>query len=251
MQKERHNRPVEPAGQRLPDDKSKASRSDVEAFLDTIQRSPSAVAASGEPGRLLFALDATASRQPTWDRAAHIQAEMFQATSDIGGLAIQLCFYRGFGEFKVSPWLSDANRLVRMMTSVTCLAGRTQIAKVLSHAANETRRKRIGALVFVGDSMEEDVDTLGNLAGHLGVLGVPAYIFHEGDNPIARFAFNQIATLTGGAACRFDGSSAKTLRDLLCAVAVFAAGGRPELERYAVAEGGDVRRLADLTRPGG
>ena len=131
------------------------------------------------------------------------------------------------------------------MTSVTCLAGETQLAKVLQHAVNQTKDRRLDAVIFVGDSMEEDVDRLGRLAGELGVLGVPVFVFHEGDNPVAAFAFEQIAKLSGGACLRFDAASADALRDLLSAVAVFAAGGRPALEDLARREGGKVLALAD------
>jgi len=229
-----------------------AVRAEVEAFLEALGTvvapapRPQADGAGGG-GRLLFAMDATASRRPTWDRAAELQAEMFQAAAGLGGLSVQLCFYRGFGEFKVSPWLADPARLVRLMTSVDCRAGRTQIGRVLAHAINETGRRRLGAVVFVGDCMEEDVDALGTRAGELGVLGVPVFLFHEGGDPLAAFAFEQIARLSGGAACRFDASSPETLRALLCAVAVFAAGGRQAFERYALAQGGALARLVDRT----
>jgi len=192
----------------------------------------------------VFAMDATASRQPMWDRAAQIQGKMFTETAALGGLAIQLCFYRGFREFKVSPWLTQSGDLLRMMTSVHCRAGETQIRKVLSHAVNETKHCRIGALVFVGDCVEEDVDQLGALAGELGVLGVPVFMFHEGRDQVAAFAFKQIAQLSGGAYCRFDEGSAQALQELLSAVAVFAAGGRPALTALADKRGGDVKRIA-------
>jgi hypothetical protein len=45
-------------------------------------------------------------------------------------------------------------------------------------------------------------------------------------------AFRQFARLTGGAYCRFDSTSADQLRDLLAAVAVYAAGGLRALENY-------------------
>jgi hypothetical protein len=173
---------------------------------------------------------------------------MFSATATLGGLEIQLVYYRGFGEFRASPWLTDSNALLRMMTSTFCLAGETQIAKVLKHAVSETRTNRVNALVFVGDSIEEDVDKLGAIAGELGLLGVPAFMFHEGDNPLAAFAFQQIARLTNGACCRFDASSAKVLRELLGAVAVFAAGGRPALEDLAKRRGGEALRIAHQVR---
>ena len=221
----------------------KSSNAEVEAFLRKVAAVPVRRAA-GKRGRLLFALDATASRQPTWDHASRIQGEMFSATDDLGGLEIQLAFYRGFGEFKVSPWLTDSADLLGRMTATVCLAGETQIGKVLRHAINETKTRKVNALVFVGDSIEEDVDKLGAVAGELGLLGVPAFLFHEGDDPIAGFAFRQIARLTNGACCRFDASSAQILRDLLGAVAVFAAGGRPALDDLAKRRGGAALRIA-------
>jgi hypothetical protein len=216
---------------------------DVDGFLETLAKTPK-VNAPGRRGRLIFALDATASRQPTWDQAAQIQGEMFLQTAALGGLEIQLCCYRGFGEFKVSPWLTRSADLLRMMTSVFCRAGRTQIRKVLKHAINETKAHRVAAVVFVGDCVEEDVDELGSLAGELGVLGVPAFMFHEGNDPIAAFAFKQIAHLTRGAYCRFDPGAAETLKELLGAVAVFAAGGRRALEDLAGRRGRGVRQIA-------
>ena len=188
--------------------------------------------------------DATASRQPAWDHAAQIQGEMFIETAALGGLEIQLAFFRGFGEFKVSPWLSEAPELLRRMTSVFCMAGETQIQKVLKHTLNETKKKKVNALVYVGDCLEEDVDKLGTIAGELGILGVPAFMFHEGDDPVAGFGFKQIASLTGGAYCNFDASSARVLKELLSAVAVYVAGGRLALEDLAKRRGGAVLQIA-------
>jgi len=221
----------------------KRSADDVDGFLEKLAKTPNVNAAGGR-GRLIFALDATASRQPTWDQAAQIQGEMFVQTTALGGLEIQLCCYRGFGEFKVSPWLTRSADLLRMMTSMFCRAGQTQIRKVLKHAINETKAHRVAALVFVGDCVEEDIDKLGTLAGELGVLGVPAFMFHEGNDPLAGFAFKEIARLTHGAYCRFDPGAAGTLKDLLSAVAVFAAGGRRALEDLAGRRGGEVRQIA-------
>ena len=158
---------------------------------------------------------------------------MFQETAALGGLEIQLAYYRGFGEFRASPWTAESATLLRQMSAVFCLAGETQIRKVLQHAVNESKKHAVNALVFVGDCVEEDIDKLGAIAGELGLLGVPAFVFHEGRDPMAEFAFKQIATLTNGAYCRFDAASAQTLRELLRAVAVYAAGGRLALEDFA------------------
>lgn len=216
--------------------------SDVDGFLRKLAAGPARAEAAR--GRLLFGMDATASRQPTWDRAARIQSEMFLAASAFGGLRIQVCFYRGFGEFMASPWSSRTTDLVRMMTSVSCRAGETQIRKVLQHAVNEAQKERVGALVFVGDCIEESLDTLAANAGKLGALGVPVFMFHEGRDQHATYAFREIARLSNGAYCQFDAGSADTLRELLCAVAVYAAGGQRALDRLAGVGGSEVRRIA-------
>lgn len=221
----------------------KTDQASVDAFLQKVAATPINKTGGGR-GRLLFAMDATASREPTWDHAARLQGEMFQAADEVGGLDVQLAFFRGFSEFKASKWTGHAEELTRLMTGVSCLAGETQIDKVLKHAVNETKRARVNALVYVGDCCEEDVDALGKTAGELGLLGVPAFMFHEGAEPVAAFAFKQIAKLTGGAYCSFDGASARALKDLLSAVAVFAAGGRAALEDMASRQGGDVRLIA-------
>ncbi len=221
---------------------SKSSQGDVETFLKKVAAAP-AVRPAGERGRLIFAMDATASREPTWDHACHIQAEMFRETAALGGLEIQLVYYRGFGEFQAGSWATTADALLRTMTRVMCLAGHTQIGKVLRHASAETKAKKVDALVFVGDCLEEDIDQLGQLAGELGLLGVPCFMFHEGRDEVAAKSFQQIARLSGGAFCRFDASSPKQLRDLLSAVAVYAAGGRKALADFSAKHGGVAARL--------
>ena len=215
---------------------------EVAAFVEQLRRLPAAPR-TGAAGRLIFALDATASRQATWDLASHVQSEMFLEAARVGGLEVQLVFYRGFGECRSSSWVRDAAELVRLMRAVHCVAGKTQIARVLRHAANEARRRPVQALVFVGDCMEEDVDELGRLAGELGLLGTRAFLFHEGRDPRAQQAFQQIAHLTRGACFPFSSGSAADLRALLGGVAAYAAGGRAALAALANRTGGVVKRL--------
>ncbi|MEN8129834.1 MAG: VWA domain-containing protein [Pseudomonadota bacterium] len=220
----------------------RSSATEIAAFL----KKAAAIAAprpSGRRGRLIFALDATASREPTWDRACHIQGEMFAQTTALGGLDIQLCYYRGYREFNASAWLSDTKSLLTSMTGVYCLGGRTQIHKVLDHTLHETMENKVDALVFIGDCMEEDIDQLCDLAAKLGIHGVPVFLFHEGIEPGAERAFKHIARLSKGAYCRFDSSSAQQLKDLLGAVAVYAAGGRQALEDFSLGKGKIIRRL--------
>ena len=159
---------------------------------------------SGQRGRLIFALDATMSRQPTWDTACRLQGDMFRETAAIGGLDVQLVYFRGLGECRASRWVSDARQLGALMEKIDCRGGHTQIGKVLAHAKRENEAKKVQALVFVGDAMEEPIDDLCAAAGELGLLGVPAFVFQEGHDAVAEQAFREIARLTRGAYCRFD-----------------------------------------------
>jgi len=227
-------------GEKLPEKASSAGQ--VDAFLKKLAAMP-AVRPAGPRGRLIFALDATASRQPTWDQACMIQAQMFQAVGQMGGLDVQLAYYRGFHEFEAFPWLDNAASLTQRMTGVFCLGGHTQIARVLKHAIAETKGKRVNALVFVGDCMEEPADNLCHMAGQLGVLGLPIFLFHEGREPLAAATFQQLARLSGGAYCPFDAGSAQQLTELLRAVAVYAAGGLKALQDLSRQAGGKTLLL--------
>lgn len=224
-----------------------SSAQEVEAFLKQVNQAP-AVVGSTDRGRLIFALDATLSRQPTWDQASHIQSEMFHATRDIGGLSIQLCYYRGFAEFESSEWLRNTTSLLNTMNTVQCKAGRTQLERMLHHALAETRREKVQAVVFIGDCVEEEVDRLFPPAGELGMLGTPVFMFQEGNELVTKRTYKRIAELSGGAWCHFDSASAALLKDLLAAVAVFASGGRRALEDFANRKQGEVRRLAHQLR---
>jgi len=226
----------------------KTGRSEVDDFLAKVAAAP-APKTAGQRGRLIFAMDATMSREPAWDNACQIQGEMFRETALLGGLDVQLVYYRGFGECRASKWVGDPKALLRLMTSVSCRAGHTQIERVLSHAVRETGKRKVDALVFVGDAIEEQVDDLGQLAGELGILGLPVFVFHEGGNATVRRAFEEIARLSGGAYCPFDMGSAAQLRELLRAVAVYAAGGRKALLEFGDRiDNSQVRQLTSQLR---
>lgn len=210
---------------------------EVTEFLQRARRVPVTTAPRG---RLMFALDATASRQPTWDRACQLQGEMFEVAAELGGLALQLVWYRGFGEFQAEPWLTEADQLRQRMTAVQCRGGLTQVSRVLEHAVAESQRNRLNALVLVGDCLEEPIDSVCYQAGALGLLGVPVFAFQEGHDPDAARGFREIAQLTRGAYCAFTAGSAAQLRELLRAVAVYAAGGRQALEKLGQRQPGGL-----------
>ena len=207
---------------------------DIAAFVDAARRTPAPSA--GTRGRLIFALDATMSRQPTWDLAQALQAKMFQAAAGLGGLEVQLVYFRGFNECRASKFVSGGQGLAELMGRIEVRGGETQIRKVLAHARDEAKRAKVGALVFVGDAMEENPDRLAALAGELALQGVKAFMFQEGNDPAARRTFSEIARLTGGAYSAFDAGASARLEALLRAAAAYAAGGHAALAREAAAD---------------
>jgi hypothetical protein len=88
----------------------------------------------------------------------------------------------------------------------------------------------VAAVAYVGDAMEENPDELCRLAGEIGLLGVRAFMFHEGRDRLAERTFREIARITGGAYLPFDRSAAAQLKALLAAVATYAAGGIKALQ---------------------
>jgi hypothetical protein len=225
---------------------ARSSGTEIDAFLAKVKTmTPATVTGRG---RLIFAMDATMSRQPTWDLALELQGEMFRVVKEVGGLDVQLVYFRGHGEARASKWVSDPEALARLMQGVACQGGYTQIRKVLAHARRESEAAKVNAVVYVGDCMEENIDQLGDLAGQLGLLGVPVFLFQEGHEPKAERAFKEIARLTRGAYCRFDTGSARQLRELLAAVAVYATGGRKALKDFGAAtkSGAALRLLEQL-----
>jgi hypothetical protein len=215
-----------------------SSDTEIDAFIRAASQPQAA------RGRLIFALDATMSRQPTWDLACSQQAAMFDAAAGLGGLTVRLAYFRGTGEAKASRWVSDPAQLSGMMARIACAGGRTQIRRMLSLAERDAAEGKLAAMIYVGDCMEEDADDLCDRAGRLALHGVKVFMFHEGADRTAERVFREIARLTGGVYRRFDATAPEELRALLQAVAVYAAGGRKAL----AAERGAVARalLADL-----
>jgi hypothetical protein len=227
----------------LPEARPSASE-DIAAFVAKARAmSPHA---AGARGRLVFALDATMSRQPTWDMACALQADMFREAAALGSLDIRLVYYRGLSECRATGWISDSAHLAKLMGGIACQGGNTQIGKVLSEARREAVASGVRAVVFVGDAMEEPVDALCAKAGELGLLKVPVFMFQEGQDGVAEQTFREIARLTGGAWCRFDPGAAAQLRELLRAAAAYAAGGRAALQRLSKTGSGAAKLLGQM-----
>ncbi len=218
-----------------------SSSAEIGAFLRT-----ATTVDPSRAGRLVFALDATMSRQPTWDRAVLIQAAMFDAVDQTGGLSVQLVYFRGHDECRASKWVINAAALRKLMVGIDCRGGQTQIGKVLAHTLRETEARKVQAMVYIGDAMEEDVDQLCRQAGELGLLGVRGFFFQEGQDPLAEQAFREMARLTGGAWFRLGPDSARELAELLAAIALYARGG---LKALSSSSRGEARRLLEQISP--
>ncbi len=221
------------------------------AALDAFLNRAKALAPSNPneaSGRMIFALDATMSRQPTWDLAQSLQGKMFEAANGFGGLAVQLVFFRGLGECRASGFVTGGKGLADLMSKIKVRGGETQIGKVFKHASDEAKANRLGALIFVGDASEENPDTLVKLAGEMALRGVKAFMFQEGADANVRNLFQEIARVTGGAYAAFDPSAPAKLAELLGAAAAYAAGGRSALEDQARKGGAQAKALLGQIR---
>jgi hypothetical protein len=234
-----------PNGQQLEPPRSSAS---VDQFL--VEASRTKAPDERSTHRLLFGIDATASRQPTWDLACELHAELFAEAERIGNIAVQLCYYRGLNEFVATHWATTPSQLRDQMVEVICRGGRTQVGRLLKHTLDEASRHPVRALVFIGDCFEEDDRDVLQRAGQLAIRALPVFIFQEGRDRRAGRAFSSIAQMTGGAHVPFDANAPEELRRLLGAVARYAAGGRAALQRYADQLGTDqARALLSQLKP--
>jgi len=213
-----------------------SGKTEIDTFL---QQARAGINSGTAGGRIILALDATMSRQPTWDLACGLQAEMFDAVGKSGKLAVQLTYFRGISESRASRFVTDTDALKSLMQKIHCQGGTTQIGRILSHALKETKAQKVQALVFIGDALEENIDELAATAAALGLAGTPVFLFQEGRDGAAEVGFKEIARLSRGAWFRFDRSAASVLAGLLSAVAVYASGGLKALE----ARGRDGDRL--------
>jgi hypothetical protein len=184
-------------------------------------------------GRLMFALDATASREPTWAIARELQAKMFREATPIGKLDLRLVFYGG-NSCRKSEWVSSGAELARLMAKIACGAGMTQIGRVLDHVLREHEQAPVQAVTFIGDAMEEEIDMLAHKAAKLGSAGVPIFIFQEGRDSNVRKVFRLLALKSGGAYFEFNSDkpwAVEQLSEQLNAVARLAVGDAEALER--------------------
>ena len=204
--------------------------SEVNQFLQQVKNHPLQPASAN---RLIFALDATASREFTWDLASSLHAELFNAAKS-ADLAVQLVHFGGYNQFHASSWHSKPEQLLTAMQQVRCLGGMTQIRRVLNHVLQEAvSDQTVKAAVYIGDMCEEPMAEIVNTAGQLGIRQVPLFVFQEGSDRYATEVFRSIAERSGGAHMPFQAGSAAQLADLLKAAVVYATEGLDAVKRLA------------------
>lgn len=196
---------------------------------------------------IVFSLDATASRAPTWQRAQSLHEALFDVASETSGLSLQLCYFKGIASFYASPWVVTAEGLRRELSEVSCEGGITQLRRLLEHClAQQPDSTSLKAIIFIGDAVEEDPNTLNDLAVRCRLANRPLYIFQEGSDPRAKAIFASMAMLSGGAHIALGENSADQLRQFLQSVIRLATGGRKALESSA--HESDKLLLDKLTR---
>ena len=216
---------------------------EVDAFLAKAARIP---ALSQVKGRLIFAIDATMSRQPTWDRAAEIQTgDVRRRRRRWADSAFNSFIFAASANSKQVNGQHRRRLCARAMQRVTCCSGVRRnctacwLMRSPRRGVQRSAHSSMSAIAF-----EENADAVAKEAAQLALLGVPAFMFHEGHDASAEAVFREIARLTHGVYARFDAGSARQLRELLTAAAVYATGGSLALKDYGNRVGGEVLRLS-------
>lgn len=220
---------------------------DSKAMLEQFMAKKRKQQVSTGRGRLIFALDATQSRAETWSLATKLQSEMLRSVAS-ATLDLKVMFFRG-DECKKTEWTSDSEKLTRSMSKIECRTGYTQIKKILEHALAEDH---VSAVIFIGDSLEEDIEELSRLASELGDAQVPVFMFHERDDVMSdedqneltdevERAFKLIAQKSGGAYFRFGTGSPQAVTqfaETLNAVAKLVIGDNSAIAAITHKKGG-------------
>ena len=184
--------------------------------------------------RIIFSLDATASRAPTWQQAQSLHEALFDAASETSELLLQLCYFRGMATFHASPWVATATGLRQELAEVYCEGGTTQLQRLLEHCLTQhPGSTSLKAIIFVGDAVEESANVLNDIAVRCRLAKRPLYIFQEGSDEAASRIFASMAALSGGVHFSLGDNSADRLRRLLQSVIRLATGGRKALESSA------------------
>lgn len=179
--------------------------------------------------RLIFGVDATASREPAWATARQVTDSLFTALP--GELDIALAVHGGSFLHTFTDFTANPATLRDRAAAITCRSGRTQLLPILSRALSNPG---VRVVLYIGDVFEESPARARRLADALGAQGTKLIVLHDtADWDARRDAefFADLARRTGGCVLPFDATAVQRLRDLLAAVATYAVGGTDLLEQ--------------------
>jgi hypothetical protein len=181
--------------------------------------------------RLVFAVDATASREPAWAAARQVTDALVKALP--GQLDVALAVHGGSRVHTFTPFTSNAATLRDRAAGVACQAGMTRLLPILS---TSLKHPAVRVVIYIGDVFEESVIQGRRLADNMGQRGTKLIVLHDTADPAARLdaeVFWDLAKRTGGCVLPFNASASGRLRELLSAVAVYAVGGETLLQERA------------------
>ena len=203
-------------------------------------------AGSANRPRLVFAVDATASREPAWTAARQVTDALVKALP--GELDVALAVHGGSRVHTFTAFTANPATLRDRAAGIACEAGTTRLLPIL---AASLRQQAVRVVIYVGDVFEESVVEARRLADLMGHQGTKLIVLHDTADPSARRdveVFWDFAKRTGGCVLPFDASAPGRLRDLLSAVAVYAVGGEKLLRQRRHELPGAVALLENLGR---
>lgn len=152
-----------------------------------------------------FIIDATASRQDTWDTAQKTQAAMLSelANGFADRVTIELVTFGGDVLNAPTQAVSHIDAAKRL-AEVECKAGSTQFIDALQPFV-ERKDNRTKSIIIVGDFFEENIETVYDVARKLAQKKIKIFTFQEGhyDNDDTETFFRELARITGGAYAKF------------------------------------------------
>jgi hypothetical protein len=189
---------------------------------------PPLVVAELPRAKLVFAFDATASRDSAWRTSTALTDALLAALP--GQLDVALAVHGGGKLHTFTRFERDASKLRERAAGVRCEAGRSCLLDILVRALEVDG---VGTVLYVGDVFEESHRRARKLAASLAARQIRLIILHDAPHPSqdddGADIFAEMTSLTGGCVLPFDASALPRLRDLLSAVAVLAVGGTPLL----------------------
>src|SRR5262249_45195432 len=136
----------------------------VAAALPTVIGNVEPPAETSTPSRprLVFAVDATASREPAWAAARQVTDALVKALP--GELDVALAVHGGARVHTFTEFTNNPATLRDRAAGISCIAGMTRLLPIL---ATSLKRQAVRVIVYIGDVFEENLAAGRELANSL------------------------------------------------------------------------------------